>query len=413
MANIYETIKEIRREVVLNNESTLNYNADKFDNQLLEQIEGICFSKQLTKSFSVDEIKFIVDTIFNQMRRHDVIEPLIKDGSITEIMINGSNQVFIEKNGVIQETDVVFESKERLEDLIQNMVARVNRSVNEAEPVVDARLEDGSRVNIVLPPVALNGPLVTIRKFPEKPMDIDDLIRYESITNEVAVFLEKLVKAKYNIFICGGTGSGKTSFLNALSSLIPKDERIVTIEDSAELQLLSIKNIARLETRNANTEGKGEISMKTLIKTSLRMRPERIIVGEVRGEEALDMLQAMNTGHDGSMSTGHANSTLDMLSRLETMVLMAAPLPLEAIKKQIASALDIIIFLTRLRDHTRRVLDITEVVGYKDGEILLNPLYLFEEMGESKNGKVKGCLRRTGNSMVNKSKAKQRGVELE
>lgn len=320
MANIYETIKEIRREVVLNNESTLNYNADKFDNQLLEQIEGICFSKQLTKSFSVDEIKFIVDTIFNQMRRHDVIEPLIKDGSITEIMINGSNQVFIEKNGVIQETDVVFESKERLEDLIQNMVARVNRSVNEAEPVVDARLEDGSRVNIVLPPVALNGPLVTIRKFPEKPMDIDDLIRYESITNEVAVFLEKLVKAKYNIFICGGTGSGKTSFLNALSSLIPKDERIVTIEDSAELQLLSIKNIARLETRNANTEGKGEISMKTLIKTSLRMRPERIIVGEVRGEEALDMLQAMNTGHDGSMSTGHANSTLDMLSRLETMV---------------------------------------------------------------------------------------------
>ena len=231
------------------------------------------------------EIKYIVETIFNQMRRHDVIEPLIKDKSITEIMINGPKQVFIEKNGIISETDITFENKERLEDLIQNMVARVNRSVNEAEPIVDARLEDGSRVNIVLPPVALNGPLVTIRKFPDKPININDLIRYQSITKETALFLEKLVKAKYNIFICGGTGSGKTSLLNALSSLIPKDERIVTIEDSAELQLFSIKNIARLETRNANTEGKGEINMKTLIKTSLRMRPERIIVGEVRGKK--------------------------------------------------------------------------------------------------------------------------------
>ncbi len=413
MANIQEIIKEIRKEVSLSSDSTLDYNAEEFDSKLLEQIEGICFSKDLTKSFSVVEIKYIVDTIFNQMRRHDVIEPLIKDRSITEIMINGPKQVFIEKNGMILETDIVFENKERLEDLIQNMVARVNRSVNEADPVVDARLEDGSRVNVVLPPVALNGPLVTIRKFPDKPMNINDLIRYDSITKEVALFLEKLVEAKYNIFICGGTGSGKTSFLNALSSLIPKDERIVTIEDSAELQLLSIKNIARLETRNANTEGKGEINMKALIKTSLRMRPERIIVGEVRGEEALDMLQAMNTGHDGSMSTGHANSTLDMLSRLETMVLMAAPLPLEAIKKQIASALDIIIFLSRLRDYTRRVLEITEVVGYKDGEILLNPLYVFDEIGEKKNGKIEGYLRRTNNHLVNKNKAKQRGIELE
>lgn len=413
MVGIQETIKQIRKEVALCSDSTLDYNAEEFDSKLLEQIEGICFSKDLTKSFSVVEIKYIVDTIFNQMRRHDVIEPLIKDQSITEIMINGPKQVFIEKNGVILETDIVFENKERLEDLVQNMVARVNRSVNEADPVVDARLEDGSRVNVVLPPVALNGPLVTIRKFPEKPMNINDLIRFESISKEVALFLEKLVKAKYNIFICGGTGSGKTSFLNALSSLISKEERIVTIEDSAELQLFSIKNIARLETRNANTEGKGEIHMKALIKTSLRMRPERIIVGEVRGEEALDMLQAMNTGHDGSMSTGHANSTSDMLSRLETMVLMAAPLPLEAIKKQIASALDIIIFLSRLRDHTRRVLEITEVVGYKDGEILLNPLYVFEETGEDKNGKIAGCLRRTDNPLINRIKARQRGVELE
>lgn len=413
MARISEIIKEIRKEVALSTDSTLNYNAEEFDNKLLEQIEFICFSKDLTKTFSVVEIKYIVDTIFNQMRRHDVIEPLIKDQSITEIMINGPKQVFIEKSGMIVETDIVFENKERLEDLIQNMVARVNRSVNEADPVVDARLEDGSRVNVVLPPIALNGPLVTIRKFPEKPMNINDLIHYESITKDVALFLEKLVKAKYNIFICGGTGSGKTSFLNALSSLIPKEERIVTIEDSAELQLFSIKNIARLETRNANTEGKGEINMKALIKTSLRMRPERIIVGEVRGEEALDMLQAMNTGHDGSMSTGHANSTLDMLSRLETMVLMAAPLPLEAIKKQIASALDIIIFLSRLRDYTRRVLEITEVIGYKGGEILLNPLYQFEETGETKNGRIVGHLKRTGNPLVNMIKAKQRGVELD
>ena len=413
MAGIQETIKEIRKEVALCSDSTLDYNAEEFDNKLLEQIESICFSKDLTKSFNVVEIKYIVDTIFNQMRRHDVIEPLIKDPSITEIMINGPKQVFIEKNGVIIDTDIVFENKGRLEDLVQNMMARVNRSVNEADPVVDARLEDGSRVNVVLPPVALNGPLVTIRKFPNKPMNINDLIRYESISREVALFLEKLVKAKYNIFICGGTGSGKTSFLNALSSLIPKEERIVTIEDSAELQLFSIKNLARLETRNANTEGKGEIPMKALIKASLRMRPERIIVGEVRGEEALDMLQAMNTGHDGSMSTGHANSTQDMLSRLETMVLMAAPLPLEAIKKQIASALDIIIFLSRLRDHTRRVLEITEVVGYKDGEVQLNTLYQFEETGEDVNGRIAGCLIRTNNPLVNKIKARQRGVELE
>ncbi|NLX63181.1 MAG: CpaF family protein [Clostridiaceae bacterium] len=413
MADIYEIIREIRKEVAMNTDSTLEYSAEEFDNKLLEQIEAACFSRDLTKSFNVSEIKYIVDTIFNQMRRHDVIEPLIKDRSITEIMINGPKQVFIEKNGMIFETDITFESKERLEDLIQNMVARVNRSVNEAEPIVDARLEDGSRVNIVLPPIALNGPLVTIRKFPDKPMSMEHLIRYKSISIEVAQFLDKLVKAKYNVFICGGTGSGKTSFLNALSSLIPQDERIVTIEDSAELQLLSIRNIARLETRNANTEGKGEITMKTLIKTSLRMRPERIIVGEVRGEEALDMLQAMNTGHDGSMSTGHANSTRDMLSRLETMVLMAAPLPLEAIKKQIASALDIIIFLSRLRDHTRRVLEITEVAGYKDGEILLNPIYVFEETGQDEHGIIEGHLRRTENPLINKSKAKQRGIELE
>ena len=413
MADINQVIKEVRKEIALCLDSTLNYNAENFDEKLLEQIEQICFSKKLTSCFSVSDIKTIIDTIFNQMRRNDVLEPLIKDPDITEIMVNGPDKIFVERNGVIEETEIVFESPERLDDLIQNMVARVNRSVNEANPVVDARLEDGSRVNVVLSPIALNGPLITIRKFPENPMTIEDLIRYESITPEVASFLEKLVKAKYNIFICGGTGSGKTSFLNALSSLIPKDERIITIEDSAELQLHSIKNIARMETRNANTEGKGEIGINALIKTSLRMRPERVIVGEVRGKEALDMLQAMNTGHDGSMSTGHANSTRDMLSRLETMVLMAAPIPLEAIKKQIASAIDIIIFLSRLRDHSRRVLEISEVLEYKDGEIELNRIFEFEETGEDENGRVSGCLQRTKNQIVNTIKSKRRGISLE
>ena len=389
MADIRKLVKEIRKEIAMTMESSLDVSDNRIDSELLEQIEALCFSKEEIRTLSVTEIKTIIDTVFNQMRRHDIIEPLINDPSVTEIMINGPQKIFVEKKGVVEKTDLVFDSKERLDDLIQNIVARVNRTVNEAEPITDARLEDGSRVNIVLPPIALNGPLVTIRKFPEKAMTVDELVALKSITQEAALFLEKLVKSKYNIFICGGTGSGKTSFLNALSSLIPKDERIITIEDSAELQLTSINNLARLETRNANTEGKGEIPMKTLIKTSLRMRPERIIVGEVRGEEALDMLQAMNTGHDGSMSTGHANSTSDMLSRLETMVLMAAPLPLEAIRKQIASAIDIMIFLSRLRDHSRRTMEITEVIGYKDGEILLNPLFVFEEEGEDQNQKLK------------------------
>mgnify|MGYP001120026977 CR=1 FL=1 len=413
MADIQKIVREIRKEIALSREASLIFNDKELDSELLEQIESLCFSKDHIRKLSVTQIKAIVDTVFNQMRRHDIIEPLINDPAVTEIMINGPDRIFIERKGVVEETKLSFDSKERLDDLIQNIVARVNRTVNEAEPIVDARLSDGSRVNIVLPPIALNGPLITIRKFPEKPMTMDDLERLNSITPEVTEFLSKLVKSKYNIFVCGGTGSGKTSFLNALSSLIPSHERIVTIEDSAELQLPCIKNIARLETRNSNTEGKGEIRMKDLIKTSLRMRPERIIVGEVRGEEALDMLQAMNTGHDGSMSTGHANSTEDMLSRLETMVLMAAPFPLEAIKKQIASALDIIIFLSRLRDNSRRTVEITEVLGYKDGEIKLSPLYIFEEEGEDSDGNIIGSLIRTKNKLINTKKADLRGVVIE
>jgi pilus assembly protein CpaF len=413
MTDIHEIIREIRKEAAAGHGPVAEKSAENLDRELLERIEALCFSNEKVKALSVTDIKAVIDGVFNQMRRHDIIEPLINDPEVTEIMINGPDKVFIEKNGIVAKTGLAFESRERLEDLIQSIVARVNRSVNEAEPLVDARLEDGSRVNVVLPPIALNGPLVTIRKFPEKPMTMDGLIRLNSLTPEAALFLEKLVQSRYNIFICGGTGSGKTSFLNALSSLIPKDERIITIEDSAELQLSSIDNLARLEMRNANTEGRGEIPIKSLIKTSLRMRPERIIVGEVRGEEALDMLQAMNTGHDGSMSTGHANSAFDMLSRLETMVLTAAPLPLEAIKKQISSALDIIIFLSRLRDHSRRTMEISEVLGLKHGEIQLNPLFAFEETGIDDSGNVTGNLKRTENPMINLSKAKLRGVELE
>lgn len=407
-----ELIKEIRKEIALRRNLALEFTGSELDRELLELIESITFEKAGSGALNPLEIKAVVDTVFNQMRRLDAIEPFINDREITEIMVNGPDKIFVEKNGEVQKTEARFESRERLEDIIQVIVGKVNRSVNEAEPIVDARLEDGSRVNVVLPPVALNGPIVTIRKFPDKPMTIEDLIRYGSITEEAAEFLNKLVKSKYNIFICGGTGSGKTSFLNALSGLIPPDERIVTIEDSAELQLSSIENLVRLETRNANTEGRGEIKMKSLIKTALRMRPERIIVGEVRGEEALDMLQAMNTGHDGSMSTGHANSTEDMLSRLETMVLMAAPLPLDAIRKQIASALDIIIFLSRLRDHSRRTMEISEVLDYRNGVIELSPIFLFEYEGETDDGKVAGRLRRTGNSMVNLWKAQLRGVTL-
>ena len=312
--------------------------------------------------------------------------------------------MFVEQNGKLFRKDIHFSSMLKLENVIQNIVSRVNRTVNESTPIVDARLQDGSRVNVVLPPIALNGPTVTIRKFPENPFTMDQLVQVGSITPEVEELLHRMVRAKYNIFISGGTGSGKTTFLNALSNFIPRDERIITIEDSAELQIRGVDNLVRLETRNANMEGKGAITIRDLIRSSLRMRPERIIVGEVRGAEALDMLQAMNTGHDGSLSTGHANSTSDMLSRLETMVLTGAEIPLEAIRQQIASAVDVIIQLARLRDHSRRTVEITEVLGFSDGEIQLNPLYRFEERGEDANGRIIGSLVRTDSPMVHTQK---------
>lgn len=327
--------------------------------------------------------------LFNAFRKLNLLQEFLEDEEITEIMINGTQNIFLEKNGRLYSSRKRFASEEKLEDVIQQIVSGSNRIVNEASPIVDARLSDGSRVNVVLFPVALNGPIVTIRKFPREAITMEQLILWRSVSEETAEFLARLVKAGYNIFISGGTGSGKTTFLNALSQFIPKDERIITIEDNAELRILDVPNLVTLEARNANTEGSGEITIRELIRTALRMRPDRIIVGEVRGEEAIDMLQALNTGHDGSLSTGHANSPGDMLSRLETMVLMGMDIPLPAIRRQIASGIDILVHLGRQRDKSRKVLEVTEVLEYTDGEIGLNPLYIYEEEGE-RNGKIEG-----------------------
>ena len=327
--------------------------------------------------------------LFNAFRKLDLLQEFLEDEEITEIMINGTQNIFLEKGGKIYPSQKRFLSGEKLEDVIQQIVADSNRIVNEASPIVDARLSDGSRVNIVLPPIALNGPIVTIRKFPKEAITMDDLVEWQSVSVEAVELLKSLVGAGYNIFISGGTGSGKTTFLNALSQYIPKDERIITIEDNAELRILEAPNLVSLEARGANTEGSGEVAIRDLIKTALRMRPYRIVVGEVRGAEAIDMLQALNTGHDGSLSTGHANSPKDMLSRLETMVLMGMDLSLPAIQRQIASGIDIIVHLGRLRDKSRKVLNITEVTDYREGEIVLSALYLYEETGE-RNGRIEG-----------------------
>ena len=327
--------------------------------------------------------------LFNAFRKLDILQELLEDESITEIMINGLENIFVEKGGEIYQYEKRFVSRKKLEDIAQQIGC--NRTVNEAEPIVDARLPDGSRVNLVLPPVALNGPIITIRKFPKEGITMKRLIAWGSISKEAAEFLEKLVKAKYNMFISGGTGSGKTTFLNALSQFIPEDERIITIEDNAELKLQSLPNLVRLEARNANMEGEGEIDIRELIRTALRMRPDRVIVGEVRSAETIDMLQAMNTGHDGSLSTGHGNSPKDMIGRLETMVLMGMEIPIEAVQRQIASGIDIIIHLGRMRDKTRKVLEILEITGYEEGRIQMHTLYEFQEKGSS-HGKVRGSL---------------------
>lgn len=384
------------------------------DEQLENEIE-IAVEQKLDGNYcTISQKANLVQQIYSSIRGLGILDSILKDNSITEIMINGPNNIFVERDGKVHRIQQKFESEKKLEDVIQRIVGTAGREVNQSSPIVDTRLENGSRVNVVLPPISLVGPVVTIRKFSKEPMTIEQLIQYGSITEEIAQVLKILVEAKYNIFIAGGTGSGKTTFLNALSNYIPADERIITIEDSAELQIVNIDNLVSLETRNANNSGAGQITIKDLIKSSLRMRPERIIVGEVRGEEALDMLQAMNTGHDGSLSTGHANSTRDMLNRLETMVLQGASgMPLPAIRAQIASALDIVIYLSRLRDHTRKTMEITEILGVKNGEIQLNPLYVFEEDEKSALEHVSGRLKRTGNPMNNVLKLQMAGKNVE
>lgn len=384
------------------------------DEQLEDEISK-CINSEFAESYlSITEKADIGDQVFSLIRGLGLLDSIIHDDTITEVMINGYRDIFIEKNGKVSRLQEEFEDEKKLEDVIQKIVGMAGREVNEANPIVDTRLADGSRVNVVLPPISLKGPIVTIRKFSKEPMTIEKLISYGSLTKDIAEVLEILVRAKYNIFICGGTGSGKTTFLNAISNYIPRDERVITIEDSAELQITNVDNLVSLETRNANTAGVGAITIRDLIKSALRMRPERIVVGEVRGAEALDMLQAMNTGHDGSLSTGHANSTKDMLSRLETMVLTGADgLPLEAVRQQIASAVDIIIHLSRLRDRSRKTMEITEVLGYENGEIKLNPLYQFVEDENSTVEKVSGSLVRTENQLRNTIKLQIAGYKVQ
>lgn len=381
------------------------------DEEILDIIDTTIIDCSKERYISLNEKNIYRLELFNSIRKLDILQELVDDAEVTEIMVNGIENIFIEKRGYISRWNKSFSSKEKLDDVIQQMVSKSNRIVNESSPIVDARLVNGSRVNVVLYPVAVNGPIVTIRRFPDHPINMEDLIKWNTITKEVSDFLEKLVIAGYNIFISGGTGSGKTTFLNVLSNFIPKDSRVITIEDSCELQIKEVPNLVRLEARNANVEGKNEISIRDLIKSALRMRPDRIIVGEVRGSEAIDMLQSLNTGHDGSLSTGHANSPRDMLSRIETMVLMGMDLPVSAIRRQIASGIDIIVHLGRLRDKTRKVLEIVEIIGYEEEEIMTNQLFYFKEQGEGTGGKVLGTLEKK-NELCHKTKLSLAGITL-
>ena len=387
----------------------LDFNKELSDDEIIELIDEVIATQSKTRTIEIGNRGRLKKDIFYSIRKLDVLQQFLENPNITEIMVNGENHIFIEEDGAIKETGVGLKSKEKLENLITQIVSKCNRRVNESSPIVDARLEDGSRVNVVMSPISIDGSVITIRKFPKNPITMDKLIQIGSISAEAATFLKMLVVAGYNIFISGGTGSGKTTFLNALSGFIPKEDRIITIEDSAELQLLEVPNLVRLETRNQNSEGCTEITIRDLIKTSLRMRPDRIIVGEVRGEEAVDLLQCLNTGHDGSMSTGHSNSAIDMISRLETMVLMGMDLPIEAVRRQIASGIDIFVHLGRLRDKSRRVLQIVEVLKYENGDILLNTLFEYEEIGENEKGKVVSRLCKKG-ELVHKEKLMAAGL---
>lgn len=385
-----ELLSELKERLV----NSIDLSRDVSDEELRAMISDLIMSEG--RDLSLKEKMRLSKELFNSLRGLDVLEDILSDSEVTEIMINGAGNIFTEKNGRISRYPKSFSSEDRLGDIIQTIAARANKRVNESSPILDTRLEDGSRVNIVLSPISIDGPAVTIRRFPEDPLTMDDLIKMESITKEAADFLKGLVGSGSNIFISGGTGSGKTTFLNVLSNFIPEDERVITIEDSAELQIKGVKNLIRLECRQANVEGENEVTIRDLIKTSLRMRPDRIVVGEVRGAEALDMLQAMNTGHDGSLSTGHANSAKDMFSRLETMVLTGCDMPAAAIRRQIASAIDIMVHLARFPDGSRKVVEISEVLGLKEDTIELNPLFVYE-----------GRLIRTHNDLINTLKGER------
>ncbi len=390
--------EEIKKRVKHNVIGSIDYTRDTTDEEILDLIDAVLSEEIKKLAIPMEVRKSLRLQIFYSLRKLDVLQGLVDNPNITEIMINGTDNIFIERNGVIERHETRFESKEKLEDVVQQIVASCNRVVNESSPIVDARLENGSRVNIVLSPVALNGPIITIRRFPEHPFTMDKLIEMGALSEYLKDYLEVLVKSGVNIFISGGTGSGKTTFLNALSNFIPKDMRVITIEDNAELQIKEVPNLVQLEARNANVEGCREITIRDLIKSSLRMRPDWLIVGEVRGGECVDMLQAMNTGHM-AMSTGHSNSAGDMLSRLETMVLMGVEIPLSAVRGQIASGIDVIIHLGRLRDKSRKLLEICEVdkqLQEGNGKIMLNPLFKFEEQGMTPEGKIIGTWRKVG-----------------
>lgn len=420
----YQSLKKKLQSELL---EALETGGEWSDEEIMGQIDELIVSASRNVYLSGYKKLMMKQELFNSVRRLDLLQELVDDKDITEIMVNGAGDIFYEKYGHMCRWDKAFESNDKLEDVIQQIVAGANRQVNEASPIVDARLADGSRVNVVLKPVALNGPILTIRKFPEEPMSMTRLIRQGALTEEAAAFLEKIVRAKYNIFISGGTGTGKTTMLNALMGYVPEDERVITIEDSAELQIHNITNLVKLEARNANADGEHQVSIRDLIKSAMRMRPDRIIVGEVRGAESVDMIQAMSSGHDGSISTGHSGSPEEMLSRLETMVLMGTDIPLTAIRKQIASAIDIIVQLERLRDKSRRVTEITEVVGCEDGEIRLNPLFIFKEMAEDKSenivreegcyeeaeNEVSGRLVYSGNVLIHRKKLEAAALQLE
>ena len=413
----FQNLKQQLQETV---RQRMDMSSELSDAQIGEIIDSVIMEKSREVYMSAVTKLTLRQELFNAIRRLDLLQELIDDKTVTEIMVNGADAIFYERDGRIYTWDRHFESREKLEDVIQQIVSHSNRQVNESIPIVDARLKDGSRVNVVLDPVALNGPILTIRKFPEEAITMEDLIRWESISQEAAEYLKVLVKAGYNIFISGATSTGKTTFLNVLADYIPKTERVITIEDSAELQIHGIENLVRMEVRQADGDGVSNVTLRDLIRTSLRMRPDRIIVGEVRGEEALDMIQSMNTGHDGSLSTGHANSPQDMLSRLETMALFASDIPIQAIRKQIASSIDIIVQLERLRDRSRRVTAIAEVLDCTEDAYILNPIFEFHEqdnlvMEISSYGdipeRVVGQLERTGYHLMHRRKLHAAALE--